>query len=76
MQDIYANVTNRIVAMLEEGTPPWKKPWLKEGTGHLELPRRHNGEPYHGVNTLLLWAEALDKGYGSSTWLTYRGGTL
>lgn len=67
MNDVYTQVTNRIITMLEEGTPPWKKPW---GTGHMELPRRHNGEPYHGVNTLLLWAEALDKGYGSPTWMT------
>ncbi|WP_316227187.1 MULTISPECIES: ArdC-like ssDNA-binding domain-containing protein [unclassified Bradyrhizobium] len=26
-RDIYQEITNRIVAELEKGTPPWRKPW-------------------------------------------------
>jgi antirestriction protein ArdC len=33
---------------------------------------RHNGEPYSGINVLLLWSEAMTRGYASSTWMTFR----
>lgn len=35
-------------------------------------PRRANGKPYSGINTLLLWLEAAEKGHRSPTWMTYR----
>jgi antirestriction protein ArdC len=28
--------------------------------------------PYRGVNILLLWGEAMEKGYGSAIWMTYK----
>ena len=31
--DIYAAVTERIIAQLEAGTIPWQKPWIVSGTG-------------------------------------------
>ncbi len=72
-QDIYTRVTERIVTALEQGTPPWIKPWVPgQGAGPAARPLRHNGEPYRGINVLLLWAEAMAKGYQSSHWLTYR----
>ena len=36
------------------------------------MPRRHNGIPYRGINVLILWAEAIDRGYNQSLWMTYR----
>ena len=33
---------------------------------------RHTGEAYRGINVLVLWATAHDRGYGSAHWLTYR----
>jgi antirestriction protein ArdC len=33
---------------------------------------RSNGQPYKGINVLMLWGEAVAKGYASPTWLTYR----
>ena len=36
------------------------------------LPLRANGTPYRGINVLLLWGEAMDKGYTCNTWMTYK----
>ena len=36
------------------------------------MPRRGNGTPYRGINVLLLWGEAMDKGYTCNTWMTYK----
>lgn len=72
--DVYARVTDWIVAELEGGVRPWMKPWpAADGkAGPAALPLRHNGQPYRGVNVLLLWSEAADKGFRSSTWMTYK----
>jgi antirestriction protein ArdC len=71
--DIYARITDRIVADLETGVRPWIKPWSGgNGTGRVSRPRRHNGEPYQGINVILLWSEAIARGYASPIWMTYR----
>lgn len=70
---LYATVTAKIIADLEAGTRPWLKPWSAgQAAGRITRPLRHNGEPYHGINVLLLWGEAVAKGYAASTWMTYR----
>lgn len=57
--DVYTMVTDRIVAELENGVIPWKKPWIsKEGAiSHV------TGKPYSLLNQMLL-AKA-------GEWLTY-----
>ena len=35
-------------------------------------PLRHNGLPYSGINVLMLWSEAMDKGYTAPIWMTFR----
>lgn len=70
--DVYARVTERIVATLEAGARPWVKPWSGDQAGPLAMPQRHNGMPYRGINVLLLWGEAIEHGYTSSTWMTYK----
>ena len=67
--DIYQTVTDAIIAQLEAGTRPWARPWK---IGSTPRPLRHNGVPYSGVNTLLLWMAAQANGYTSSYWMTYR----
>lgn len=71
--DVYQIVTERIVAMLEEGTVPWRKPWNSQ-TG---VPRNLDGRPYRGINLMLLGMS----GYSSPYWLTFkqaqeRGGSV
>lgn len=67
--DVYAAVTERILADLRAGTRPWIQSWTAVPTA---LPLRHGGEPYRGINVLLLWAAAFDRGYASPHWMTYR----
>ncbi|WP_209856418.1 ArdC family protein [Rhizobium herbae] len=71
--DIYSKITDRIIASLEEGVRPWVQPW---SAGHMEgritRPLRHNGEPYSGINVLLLWSETVSRGFRSPTWMTFR----
>ena len=72
-QDIYTRVTNQITLQLEKGIRPWIKPWSVEHTaGRITRPLRHNTVPYRGVNVLLLWSEALAKGYAAPLWMTYK----
>ena len=72
-QDIYTRVTNRIVAELERGVRPWIKPWsVEHAAGRITRPLRQNGIPYRGINVLLLWGEALEKGYAAPLWMTYK----
>lgn len=80
-RDVYAEVTNSIVSMLEKGTAPWRQSWNgTKGVGHL-LPIRFNGVPYNGMNVILLWAAAQEKGYAERRWMTFNqakklGGTV
>src|SRR5712691_9996198 len=69
----YSRVTARILADLEHGVRPWLKPWHADhATGRVTHPLRHNGTPYRGINVLLLWGEAMAKGYVSAMWMTYK----
>jgi antirestriction protein ArdC len=70
MRDLYADVTARIVAALEAGTPPWIRPW----SGDLErVPvNGFSRRPYRGINCILLTLEAQLRGFGRNAWLTYR----
>lgn len=71
-RDLYAEVTNRIVETLERGVRPWSRPWTHSQPCAGSLPRRHTGEAYRGVNVLLLWAAAMERGYTAQTWLTFK----
>ena len=71
--DVYQKITDRIVSELERGVRPWMKPWsVGHGDGRIIRPLRANGIPYQGINVLMLWSEAVEKGYASSMWMTFR----
>jgi len=69
--DVHQVVTDRMIEILERGTRPWVHPWKMAGQG-ISFPKRHNGENYRGMNVLLLWATAEEKGYRSPFWMTFR----
>lgn len=69
-KDVYQRITDKIVEQLEAGVRPWHQPWGANGTP--TRPLRHNGVPYRGINTVLLWMEATANGYASPYWMTYR----
>lgn len=48
--DVYQIVTDRIIALLEEGTVPWKQPWTDTGIPANLISKR----PYRGINLWLL----------------------
>jgi antirestriction protein ArdC len=60
---VYDIITARILAELEKGQVPWRKPWRTLPPANLI-----SKKPYRGINMFLL---ALG-GYGSQYWLTYR----
>lgn len=63
--DVYALVTEKLIARLEAGVVPWHKPWTVSGNG---MPRNMKSlKPYRGINSILLAGL-----YASPFWLTYR----
>jgi antirestriction protein ArdC len=71
--DVYQRVTDKIVASLETGVRPWSKPWNGEpASGRITRPLRGNGIPYRGINVLMLWGAAMEKGYAAPIWLTFK----
>lgn len=71
--DLYARVTDAILADLERGVRPWTKPWSAEHlAGRISRPLRHNGQAYSGVNVILLWSQASIHGYAAPIWMTFR----
>jgi len=71
-KDIYERVTAKIVSDLERGVRPWNQPWQTGSDNRVHRPIRHNGLPYSGVNILMLWSAALERGFESSQWMTFR----
>ncbi len=62
MPTVYEIVTERIIAQMEKGVVPWRKPWKTE------LPcNMVSGKPYRGLNVFLLASQ----GFGSRYWLTF-----
>jgi antirestriction protein ArdC len=73
MRDVYQEVTDKIVAALEQGTVPWRKSWTPEFKGaKLTRPIRANGQAYNGVNVLLLWGQQAAMGYTNNQWMTFK----
>ena len=62
---VYDQITDRIIAMLESGTVPWRKPWKSESIFPRNLVSK---KAYRGINVFLLHA----MGYESPFWLTFR----
>ena len=71
-QDVYERVTSKIIADLERGTLTWRQPWqAAHQAGSVCRPLRAEGKPYRGINVMMLWASAIEKGYGCPIWMTY-----
>jgi antirestriction protein ArdC len=66
---IHKIVTDRMIAALQAGTVPWRKPWQAPAG----QPRSMcTGQPYRGINPFLLGLTAAEQGYPSPYWGTYR----
>jgi len=75
-QDVFAQVTERMIARMEQGVDPWKAGYTPF------LPMSVNsGKPYSGANYFNLSFSAGDSGFKSNQWLTFleaskRGGHI
>ncbi|UTF61227.1 MULTISPECIES: ArdC family protein [Gilvimarinus] len=70
--DIQDVVTNKIIELIEGGElPPWRRPWdiSQDGMMPYNVSTKAN---YNGINILILWYEALDRGFSSNGWVTYK----
>lgn len=70
-QDIYQQITDRVVAAIEAGAPTFEMPWHR-GAQHARPSNVATGKFYRGVNTLALWITQSTHNYGSSVWGTYK----
>jgi len=61
--NVYAIVTDQIIAQLERGVVPWRKPWRTELPVNLI-----SGKPYRGINVFLLGMQQRSSKY----WLTFK----
>lgn len=70
--NLYAQITDRIIAELEAGIVPWVQPWAASAAP-LGMPcNAATGRRYSGINVLLLWAAVIDGGFAAQRWLTFR----
>lgn len=70
-QNIYQQITDRVIAAIEAGAPKFEMPWHKGA----RLSRPINvftGNPYRGVNTVALWIDQVQHDYTSNVWGTYK----
>jgi antirestriction protein ArdC len=70
--NLYQEVTDRIIAELEQGRFPWVQPW-GAANASLGLPKNAaTSRRYGGINVLILWGAVTDKNYRGQNWLTFR----
>jgi antirestriction protein ArdC len=70
--ELYEEVTARIVAELEVGRLPWVQPWGSAGVGPGLPHNAATARSYSGINILLLWGAAQERGFVAQGWLTFR----
>src|SRR3954462_2781060 len=68
-KSVYQIVSDQIIAALELGVVPWRRPW---GGKQLAPRSATTGNTYRGLNTWLLFISSELHGYESPWWLTYR----
>jgi len=68
-QDLFQDVTNKIIEQIEAGDlPVWQKCW----NGYGAFPLRHDESDYSGGNILMLWIASMAKGYTQPIWMTFK----
>ena len=72
--NLYRDITDKIIAELEQGIVPWVQPWTSTrqlcplGLPVNGLTRRS----YSGINILLLWSALEERGFASPYWVTFK----
>jgi len=71
-KDVFQKVTDQIVKAIEEGAGSYRMPWRTSGGFPHSPVNAVTKRPYRGINILVLWATAQEKGYKTGTWATYK----
>ena len=72
-RDHYQEVTDRIIAALEAGTPPWRRSWDPDKSGGPAMPcNAATGQRYRGINVLTLGMSTLAFSSADPRWATYK----
>ena len=67
--DLYADVTNKIIAAIVSGVATYTLPW--QGVPGMPMNVASN-RSYRGINTLLLWLIGNSQGYATPHWATFK----
>jgi antirestriction protein ArdC len=68
-QNVYDEITTRILAQLERGVVPWLMPWSERAAADISgtidgVPiNRVSARAYSGINTLMLWCAAIEQAW-------------
>jgi antirestriction protein ArdC len=71
-RDIYRTITDKIIAAIEQNPGEPVMPWHRGGVRPVIPTNAATGNEYRGVNILSLWITALERGYDSGTFGTYK----
>jgi len=72
--NFYDDITNKIIAELQQGRLPWVQPWGTAATkAQLAMPKNaSSNRTYSGINVLILWGAVIQHGFSGQSWLTFR----
>lgn len=65
----YDEITQRIIAELEQGAVPWIKPWKADSSANRNIV---SGKPYRGINRLILGMQGMAAGHSSPYWASFK----
>ena len=72
-RDHYQELTDQIIAALEAGTAPWRRPWDKAAAGGATAPvNAATGHRYRGINLFVLGMSPLAFASNDPRWCSYR----
>jgi antirestriction protein ArdC len=72
-RDHYQDLTDKVIAALEAGTAPWRKPWNPDACGASTAPiNAATGHRYRGVNLFVLGMSPLAMMSNDPRWCSYR----
>ena len=71
-RDIYETITAKIIAAIESNPGEPVLPWHRDGFRPVIPTNAATGNDYRGVNILSLWVTALERGYDSGVFATYK----
>ena len=71
---LYDEITDKIIAELEAGRVPWVQSWgTNAAKAPLAIPKNASTDrQYSGINILILWGAAIERGFTGQSWLTFR----